>query len=319
VIKERKFLIPQNFKSLRLDQFLKSELPSVSRGFIQKIIKKENVLVNGKPGKKGDILKGGEIVYIKEIFLPDEIELKPNPYLPINIIYKDKDIIVLDKPPGIPSHPVDFGEKDTVANFLIAKFPKLKWIGEKLFEPGMIHRLDIDTSGLLLVARNQKAFEKLKYDQKQGMIKKEYLVLVIGEVKEDGKIKSYIGHHPKDERRMKIFTSSEDIKKYKARKAITYFEVEKRYKNYTLLRVRIEKGLMHQIRVHFASIGYPIAGDKLYQTKRFRKLDLTGLERQFLHASGIEFFHPSSRKLINFFSPLPQEMEVVLERIDRDN
>ena len=315
MIEKRKIIVSKDFNSLRLDQFLKAELPSVSRGYIQKIIKKGNVLINGNPDKKGDILKEGDVVYIKEVLFPDEVELKPNPHLPIKIIYEDKDIIVIDKPYGIPSHPVDFGETDTVANFLIAKFPEIKNIGEKPLEPGMIHRLDINTSGLMLVAKNRKSFERLKYDQKEGKIKKVYSGLVIGNLEEGGKIETHIAHHPKDERKMKVFASEEDIKKYKARKAVTIFEVSKKYSGYTLLKVRIEKGLMHQIRVHLASIGHPIAGDKLYQTKKFRKLDATNLGRHSLHASGIEFPHPSSGKHIKFSSPLPQELEEVLRQL----
>jgi len=315
MIKKREIIVSENFDSLRLDQFLKTELSSVSRGYIQKIIQKGNVLINDTPCKKGDILRKDDLVYIKEILSPDEIRIKPNPSLPIKIIYEDKDIIVIDKPSGIPSHPIDFDETDTVANFLIAKFPEIKNAGEKPLEPGMVNRLDINTSGLMLVAKNRKSFEKLKYDQKQGKIKKEYLALVIGELNESGKIKTPLAHHPKDERKMKVFASEEDIKKYKARKAVTIFEVSKKYSGYTLIEVWIEKGLMHQIRVHLSSIGFPIAGDKLYQAKRFRKLDVINSDRHFLHASGLEFFHPSSGKLINFSSPLPQELEEVLRQL----
>ena len=202
-----------------------------------------------------------------------------------------------------------------MANFLIAEFSELMDVGEKPLEPGMVHRLDTNTSGLILIARNEKAFEKLKYDQQQGKIIKEYLALVIGGVKEGWKIGSYIGHHPKDERKMKVFSAKDEIQKYKAKKARTLFEVDKRYNGYTLLKVRIEKGLMHQIRVHLASTGHPIAGDKLYQTKRFRKLDVTGLERQFLHASGLEFYHPLTGKYAKFSSQLPKELGKVLRNL----
>ncbi|OGL40059.1 MAG: hypothetical protein A3C43_05880 [Candidatus Schekmanbacteria bacterium RIFCSPHIGHO2_02_FULL_38_11] len=313
--KEKRIIFSKDFRTVRLDKFLREEFPFFSRKSIQNIFNEKNVMINGTPGKKGDILRQGDLIHIKNIPSPDKLELKPNPLLIVKIIYKDKDIIMLDKPSGIPSHPLDSEEKDTAANFLIAKFPEIKDVGKKPLEPGMINRLDIGTSGLLLIARNHKIFEKLKKEQKDGRIKKEYMSLVIGEVKEGGIIKSHIGHHPKNKRKMKIFYSDDKIRKFKARKAITSFEIYKRYSGYTLLKVLIEKGLMHQIRVHLSDIGYPIAGDKLYQTKKIRGLDSTGLEHQFLHASDIEFYHPSSGKLVNFSSQLPEELINVLKTI----
>lgn len=313
--KEKNILFFKDFKTVRLDKLLREEFPSFPRKLIQKFFNKKSVLINGKSGKKGDFVKKGDVIHIKNIPSPDELKLKPNPLLPVKVIYKDKNVIILDKPSGIPSHPLDFKEKNTVANFLIAKFPEIKGVGEKPLEPGMINRLDIGTSGILLIARNQKMFERLKSEQKNGNIKKEYMALVIGEVADWGKIDKYIGNHPTDKRRMKVFTSSEEIKNFNAGKAVTVFEVYKKYRGYTLLKVKIEKGLRHQIRLHLASIGHPIAGDKTYQIKKFKKLDSTLLRHQFLHASGIEFFHPISKKHVRIFSPLPRELEEIQETL----
>jgi 23S rRNA pseudouridine1911/1915/1917 synthase len=164
----------------------------------------------------------------------------------------------------MPTHPLEPEEKDTLANALVARYPELAMVGDSKLEPGLVHRLDNDTSGLLVVARTQRAYTVLKEEFRQEVLKKEYLALVMGELDKGGKIDSCIGHHPESQKKMEVFKERDQIIKHKAMKALTTYEVEKRYQGYTLVRATIKTGVMHQIRVHLTAQGYPVVGDSVY-------------------------------------------------------
>lgn len=233
----------------------------------------------------------------------------PNPSTSIKVIFEDGEIAVIEKPAGIPVYPLKNDEKNTISKWALAKWPES--------EP--VHRLDNDTSGLILIAKNKFAFKKLRGQFENNTIHKEYIALVLGETPAEGVIETPIIHDPRNQKKMRICQSKEfqgsNVSKFQ--KAHTEYKLIKRYSGgrYSLLQVKITTGVRHQIRLHLASVGYPIAGDKLYQTTRQAKRDGTNLERQFLHASMLSFIHPTSGKNLTFRSELTQELQNVLTKL----
>ena len=238
--------------------------------------------------------------------------LIPNKNIPIKIIFEDGDIIALNKPAGLPVYPLKGEETETLANGLVAKWPELASLGQ---DAGLVHRLDNDTSGIMLVAKNESAYKNLRKEFENREVYKEYTALVLGETPSDGIIDSPIVH---DGKKMKIIPLSPKERGRSQQKAHTEYKVIKKFLGgqYSLLKVIIKTGVRHQIRVHLASIGHPIAGDTLYCKSKHKLTDRTELNRQFLHASKIRFNHPSSGKLLESESPLPRELENVLTKLE---
>ncbi len=241
--------------------------------------------------------------------------LKPNPSIKLNIIYQDENILVIDKPAGLTVHPINLEQNNTLVNGLIAQFPKIKNIGDDPLRPGIVHRLDKDTSGLMLIARNNSSFDFLKNQFAKRKIIKKYLALVFGKVKDKkGTITKSISLSKKDYKKRSALLDE------KSKKAWTEYQVLKYIKCgrlslphwYTLLEVSIKTGRTHQIRVHLASIGYPIVGDKQYQFKR--QSPPKGLTRQFLHASYLKF-HLLDGKMMELKSELPDELYESIRQI----
>jgi len=315
MIKNFTITVPPGVGPVRLDKFLQSQFPDIPRSMIHKAIITGLVLLGGRRVRKGDLLRSGDEVYVQELSSYEEVVVIPNPDIPLKIAYEDKEVIVVEKPARIPTHPLEPEEKGTLTNALVARYPELTMVGDSRLEPGLVHRLDNDTSGLLVVARTPRAYTVLKEEFRQEVLKKEYLALVLGEVDRGGKIDSYVGHHPESQKKMEVFKEKEQIFKHKARRALTFYEIEKRFQGYTLVRVTIKTGVMHQIRVHFASIDHPLAGDRLYQRSRFRKADTLGLTRQFLHSSRLGFYHPQDRRWLEFFSALPEDLAKALSSL----
>lgn len=230
-------------------------------------------------------------------------------------IYIDEHIIVIDKPAGLPSVSLKENEKGTLAAWLIEKYPEQSGIGEKgALEAGLVHRLDNDTSGIIVAARTNEAYKFLKEEFDSERVDKYYLALVLGSIKKAGKIDFPIAHHSK--KKMQVAADKKEAQKLKARAALTEFNIKDNYKRgeteYTLLQVRIKKGMRHQIRVHLAYIGHPLAGDRLYQNAKMKAADKTELVHHFLHASKISFKHPATLKKVEFKSSLPAELLNVL-------
>lgn len=237
------------------------------------------------------------------------MSLIPNPSITFEVIFEDDSIIIVNKPAGLPVYPLKDNETLTLANGLVARWPDLSKIGYGEMQTGLLHRLDNDTSGIILVAKTGLAFEDLHRQFNEESVLKEYTTLVLGETKDRGIIETPIIHDPKNKRKMKVV--GEGLTAH-----TTYYLIKKYLAGqYSLLQVQIKTGVRHQIRVHLASIGHPIAGDKLYQTPRQKMRDKTGLSRQFLHASKIGFNHPISKKWIGFTSNLPDEIQNVLTKL----
>lgn len=295
----------------RLDVFISEKL-NISRAKAQEAIKKELVKVNNSVKTKSYIIKHNDLVEVLNGFFQkseDSEKLIPQ-NIPIQIIYKDDYLIVLSKPAGMVVYPCVGHPDGTLMNALAYHVEKLASVGAPL-RPGVVHRLDKETSGVIVVALDNEAYYKLVEAFKKREIKKEYLALVYGELKGSGKITTSIGRAIHDRKKM-------SIRSKKAKEAVTEWESIKNFRNYTLLKVKILTGRTHQIRVHFSSIGHPVVGDKTYGRKIYLEIGKRKIfvPRQMLHAYKIELMHPITGKLLQFEAPLPQDMQHILSILE---
>ncbi len=296
----------------RLDKFLHQKFPALSRNEIQKLIRSGLVLVNRKPGLKPSlILKTGDKIEIEEnLFKKVELgDLKPEPKIPLEIIYEDKDLLVINKPAGLITHPTDKIRKGTLVNALLARYPKLKSVGENPLRPGIVHRLDKDTSGLIIIPKNQKSFLFIKQQFLDHSLEKKYLCLVDGiPTKKSGIIEYPIRPSTKNRLKKVAVKRLAEIKK-SVRSAVTKYKVIKTFgQKFALLEIEPLTGRTHQIRVHLSAINHPVIGDKLYGPKT-----ASLLARQFLHAFYLKFTAPSGKK-IELELNLPKDLENFLKK-----
>jgi len=286
-------------QGVRLDKYIVEKCPELSRTYAQKLIGDGHITVNDHVAKAGLKLNIGDTVSIA-IPPPPPSPLSPEA-IPLNIIYEDNDLLVIDKPAGLTVHPAPGHPSHTLVNAILSHFPHLADIGNSL-RPGIVHRLDKDTSGVMLVAKNRAAQLSLTTQFKTHSVVKAYLVLVKGHLTpEHGIIEAAIGRDPRNRKRMAVVA--------KGREARTEYSVVKYIGNYTLLEVRPETGRTHQIRVHLLAIGYPVIGDPMYGVKS------AYLSRQFLHASRLGFILPSTGEYVEFTSDLPPDLEQALKDI----
>ncbi len=284
---------------VRLDKFVVDKCPGLSRTHVQKLIAGGHVTVNGLAARASLKLNVGDEV---SVLIPPTPPSPLSPEaIPLNIVYEDADLLVVDKPPGLTVHPAPGHPTHTLVNAILSHFPHLADIGDSL-RPGIVHRLDKDTSGLMLVAKNAQAQNNLSEQFRSRSIAKAYLVLVKGRLTpERGIIEAGIGRDPTNRKRMAVVSGG--------REARTEYRVVKYLGDYTLIEVRPQTGRTHQIRVHLAAIGYPVAGDATYGVKS------PHLARQFLHACRLGFKLPSSGEYVEFTSELPQDLKQALEDI----
>lgn len=287
----------------RLDAFLARTGENLSRSAAQKLIEEGHVLLNGKPGKKNDRLNEGDRVSYS---IPEAkpVDIVPTE-MPLEIVYEDEDVLVINKPKGLVVHPAAGHSDDTLVNGLLyAMGDSLSGINGEL-RPGIVHRIDKDTSGLLAVAKNDYAHTMLASQLKDHTMARTYEAIVCGNLKEDsGTVDAPIGRHPSDRKKMCVTQRG-------SRNAVTHWEVVQRYRGYTHIRCHLETGRTHQIRVHMAYIGHPILGDTVYGHK---KPEL-GQTSQCLHAGALCFRHPRDGRPVMVFAPLPQYFQDVLEKL----
>ena len=288
---------------IRLDKYISEQNNDLSRAMIQKLIENGNVTVNEKIVKASYKVNLGDNIKIV-LEEPKETELKPEK-IPLNVVYEDNDIIVINKEKGMVVHPGNGNLEGTLVNAVLERCKdSLSGIGGEI-RPGIVHRLDKDTSGLIIVAKNDKAHIRLSEDLKEHKVKKTYIALVRGVVKEnEATIDMPIGRS--DNVRVKMAVKKE------GKNAITHFKVLKRYNGYTLLEVRIETGRTHQIRVHMAEIGYPVVGDMVYSNGK----NPFNVEGQMLHAWKLEFNHPITNKKMELEAELPEYFKNILNELD---
>lgn len=289
---------------LRVDRAAAARLPDLSRSRIQHLIEEGLVTLNGRPVRASALVRAGDRLEVV-IPAPEPTALVPQE-MPLPVVYEDADVVVVDKPAGLVVHPAPGHAQDTLVNALLARYPDLA-IGGSL-RPGIVHRLDRFTSGLIVVARHDAAFQNLAAQMKARTMLKAYLVLVDGHLPEpEGLIEAPIGRHPRERKQMAVVSQG--------RPARTRYRVVEELGPYTLIEAQLETGRTHQIRVHLAHIGHPVLGDPQYG----RRSGALGLTRQFLHAYRLGFGLPSSGEFRVFQSPLPEDLAGVLEKLRRRN
>ena len=295
----QKIKIDEQFKNQRIDSYLPQVL-DVSRSKVSKMIKNEEILVNGKKTKNSYILKENDLVEVGEI--KEEIMQALPEKMDLDIIYEDDDVIVVNKPNGMVVHPAIGNKSKTLVNGLLYHSKNLSTINGE-FRPGIVHRIDAYTTGLLMVAKNDKAHKILAKELEEKKTTRKYIALVWGIINTDtGTIDAPIGRDINDRKKMAVT----DIN---SKDAITHFKVIERYSNATLIELKLETGRTHQIRVHMNYIGYPVVNDPVYGRRKL--IDNTG---QCLHAKTLGFIHPTTHEYMEFDSPLPSCFENILEQ-----
>ncbi len=298
------YTIPPALEGTRLDQAVPQLQPGLSRAYAQQLITDERVLVNGRPAKASARLKAGDTVTV-DILPPAPVALRAEA-IPLTVVYEDADVLVIDKPAGLVVHPAPGHAGGTLVNALLAHTTDLSLHGE--IRPGIVHRLDKDTSGLLVVAKTDEAHADLVRQHQARTMQKEYLALVLGTpTPPTGLIDAPIGRNPRERKQQAVVPEG--------RAARTRYSIERAYGHLTLVRARLETGRTHQIRVHFAFIGHPVMGDSVYGRRTAHEAKLLGLARQFLHATRLGFTLPSGVWRA-FDSPLPPDLAAVLARLE---
>lgn len=304
---DRLITITVDTGNTRLDKFLSSAFPDLSRTHLQRLIEDGFVTINESVvTKTGTRLAGGERLAVR-VPPPTPTDLVPES-IPLKVIYEDNDLIVIDKPAGMVVHPSAGHSSGTLVNAVLAHDPDIEGVGDEA-RPGIVHRLDKDTSGLIVVAKNDQAHRHLQAQFQDRTTHKVYLALVVGKPKTAiGRIEAPIGRDPKNRQRMAVVSEA------KGREAITEYRVLESFKNFTLVEAEPKTGRTHQIRVHFSFLGCPLAGDQLYGTRQSIGIKAEGLTRHFLHAQRLTLRLLSGEEK-TFESPLPSQLEQVLESL----
>ena len=304
---ENKVLQAEEFVGERIDKFLSCRLEEVSRSYIQKLIKEGHVSVNGKPVKANYKLGAGDKISV-EIPEAKEPDILPED-IPLDIIYEDQDILVVNKPKGMVVHPAAGHYSGTLVNALMYHCKDSLSGINGVMRPGIVHRIDMDTTGSLLVCKNDEAHRILAEQLKEHTIRREYHAIVYGNIKEDtGTVDAPIGRHPTDRKKMSINHKN-------GKQAVTHYEVLERFGNFTYIRCRLETGRTHQIRVHMASLHHPLLGDEVYGPSS--RPPFPGLKGQVLHAKILGIYHPATGEYMEFDAPLPQYFVDLLQKLRR--
>ena len=297
---------------MRMEAFVRLCLRHLSRRQAIKALEENAFLVNGRPAKKGHRLRENDVVILHGS--TDWLNQRPPPFEDLQpaIVYEDGDVLAVNKPGGLPTHGFSGRDKETLANLLIAARPELWKIGKSRWEPGLVNRLDRETSGLVLVAKTQQAFDNLRGQFRDRQIGKSYLGLVWGDPGPHGMITFPLAHHSRSKARMQAIVGEIPGRELKSWSAQTRFRKFASSGLTSLLEIEMETGVTHQIRVHMAAIGHPIVADGVYGSTNSEDL---GLTRHFLHAYRLRFFHPASSVKTEITAPLPSDLTKVLKRL----
>lgn len=304
------FKVPAELEGERLDRAAAKLATGLSRARVKKAIDDGAVRVNGRVRRKGEVVSAGDTISIVEdkVASPDSPAV-PTPEAPLVVAFEGEGVLVLDKPAGQPTAPLRANEVGTLANALVGRFPELAGVGYGVREPGIVHRLDTDTSGLVIAARSQPAFDVLRDALRDGRIEKKYLLVCDeAELADSGTIEIPIANHPKDSRRVYACVHPRDVMRYAPRPASTRYEVKTRAHGLALVEVDVSKALRHQIRVHFSAIGHPLVGDALYGGKL-----VEGLSRHALHASRVTFGGAPGIASFDVGSALPEALQALID------
>lgn len=301
----QRYTVTSEESGIRIDKYLTDKLPELTRSFLQKLIKDELVAVNDKIQKANYKLRADDIVTV-QIPRPQETEILPED-IPLDIIYEDSDVLIVNKPKGMVVHPAAGHATGTLVNAIMYHCKdSLSGINGEI-RPGIVHRIDMDTTGSLIVCKNDTAHVNIAEQIKVHSVTRRYRGIVNGVVKNDeGIIDAPIGRHPLDRKKMSIHCKN-------GKPAVTHYKVLERFKQQTYMEFELETGRTHQIRVHMSSIGHPLMGDTLYGNGK----NLNKLQGQVLHAMTIGFVHPTSNEYVEFTAPLPEYFEKLLTKLRR--
>jgi 23S rRNA pseudouridine1911/1915/1917 synthase len=303
--------VPQELDGERLDKALVSLVEGASRARVKKAIESGEVRVNGRiVPTKGGVVKADDVITLEDTAIRSgDTPCVPEPDAPLSVAYSSERILVVDKPAGQPTAPLRPDETGTLANALVGRHPELAGIGYSAREPGIVHRLDTDTSGLVVAARTAEAFTALRDALQNEQLHKEYLLVCRSdELPDTGTIEIPIANHPKDKKRVYPCVHPRDVMRYAPRPAFTRYTVEKRANGWALVRAEAPRAIRHQLRAHFASIEHPLAGDELYGGEK-----IEGLDRHALHAARVKFDGAGDEALaFDVTSPLPPDLAKIL-------
>jgi 23S rRNA pseudouridine1911/1915/1917 synthase len=319
----RRFHVGAPSAGTRLDLFLAATCSDLSRSRIQKLIAEGTVLVAGAPARRAHVVRAGEEISI-EVPEPRRSVLEAED-IPLSILYEDEHLLAIDKPAGLVVHPAPGHASGTLVNALLHHVRDLAGVGGEL-RPGIVHRLDRDTSGVLLVAKTDRAHQLLSRQMRQRTLRKEYLALVAGVPKvRKGEVSLSVGRDPRDRKKMKAFRATETEQPPGVRTARTLYEIEREWfaLGLTLLRCRLVTGRTHQIRVHLSASGLPIVGDPVYGRPSYRRVRDAALKRrlaefprQALHAERVWFRHPATQEIVEIVAPIPADLAALFKEIE---
>ena len=303
-MEQREFIVEQEGAGTRIDRFLSGEDTGLSRSALQGLMAQGHVLCNGRPVPKSQKLKAGDTLLVE---IPDAKPIEAVPQnIPLDIVYEDEHLLVVNKPKGMVVHPAAGHLSGTLVNGVLYHCRgQLSGINGVL-RPGIVHRIDRDTTGVLVVCKNDRAHQSLAAQLKEHSITRKYRAIVLGSLKEDGTVNAPIGRHPVDRKKMAVNRKN-------GKEAVTHYHVLEELKGYTYIECQLETGRTHQIRVHMASIGHPLLGDSVYGPSRCP----FSLEGQCLHAMVLGFLHPSTGVYMEFESPLPEYFEKLLQKLQK--
>ena len=308
-------IVTDSHNGKRLDLFIQHHEAYSSRNRIQALIRDGLALVNGKAERPGYKVKHGDSITLELPERPVREVLPEN--IPLSVVFEDDHMVVLNKPPGLVVHPAPGNYTGTLVNALLYHYGSLPSSGKGTSEgagsererAGIVHRLDKDTSGVMVVARTEQALKALTKQFKDRLVQKKYLALVIGVIKKgSGTIEAAIGRHVKERKKISVHTAS-------PREAVTLYKVKERFKNATLVEVEIKTGRTHQIRVHMAHAGFPVLGDRVYGGAKAAKAGTLEIPRQMLHAESLSLLHPVTGTPLTFSAPPPQDMAGIIEKL----
>ena len=300
----QEYLVPEEAAGTRIDKFLADACPDLSRSFLQKLLKESSVTADGKAVKSSFKVNGGETIAF-EVPKPEEAAIEAE-NIPLDILYEDSDIILVNKPKGMVVHPAAGHYTGTLVNALMYHCKDQLSGINGVMRPGIVHRIDMDTTGVLIVCKNDFAHNSIAAQLKEHSITRKYRAIVYGVIKEDeGTVDAPIGRHPVDRKKMSINEKN-------GRHAVTHYRVLKRFSKYTYIECQLETGRTHQIRVHMASIHHPLVGDTVYGPEK----SPFHLQGQTLHAGVLGFIHPRTGEYMEFTAPLPQYFTELLQKLE---
>ncbi len=311
MLRDEVFCVTPEEAGLRLDAFVRGRAPGSSRALVAEAIREGRISCDTRPAVKSTPVQAGDVVRVRELAGRADLAVTPDPAVPLDVLFADETLLALCKPAGLPVHPLRAGERWTLAGGLVARYPALAGVGDDPLFPALVHRLDTATSGVMIAARTEAAYKTLRAEFRSHGVTKEYVALVHGRVSQGGTLDDLLAHADHDARRMLVVQPGSGKGRHPLR-AVTHYQVQESLGAFSLLAVRIDTGVTHQIRCQLASIGFPVAGDRRYGG---RTEVPPGLERQFLHAAAITITHPATAQRLRVEAPLAADLAAVLLRL----